>query len=155
MAEPVGINGTAAGLVSLGLQLYNDISRYIDVVKGRQQDLNFIRRQCENFRRCIDAIEAAMLTPRFRSLVSSDALDPSTQSCQSELSALNELVFRLQGSSSPSLTMSEKLRERERQLAFPFHRENLIELEKRLESTTTVLQLAMQAFGLCVVQIPH
>ncbi|KAF4491020.1 hypothetical protein CGGC5_v001657 [Colletotrichum fructicola Nara gc5] len=113
MAEPVGITGTAAGLISLGLQLYSEISNYLDAVKGRQQDLDFARHQCASLKRRIDAIDAAITSPGFLPMVSRDALDSSVQGCQRELGALNELVLRLQGPSSPVSTVSAKLREKD------------------------------------------
>ncbi|KAK2759261.1 hypothetical protein CKAH01_16677 [Colletotrichum kahawae] len=113
MAEPVGITGTAAGLVSLGLQLYSEISSYLAAYKGRQKDLDFARHQCATLKRCIDAIDAAITSPGFRPTVSRDALDASVQDCQRELDALNELVVGLQGPSLPATTVPAKLRETE------------------------------------------
>ncbi|KAH0427776.1 hypothetical protein CcaCcLH18_09482 [Colletotrichum camelliae] len=155
MAEPVGMIGTAAGLVSLGLQLYGEISNYLDAVKGRQQDLDFARHQCANLKRCIDAIDAAITSPTFLPMGSRDILDASVQDCQRELSALKELVLRLQGPSSTASTVSAKLREKGRKLAFPFLRKGMQELENRLESTINVLQLSSQTFGLDVLLTTH
>ncbi|EQB47718.1 hypothetical protein CGLO_13105 [Colletotrichum gloeosporioides Cg-14] len=149
MAEPVGIAGTAAGLVSLGLQLYGEISSYLAAYEGRQQDLDFAKLQCDNLKRCIDAINSAAL-PR-----TSDALTASLQSCQKELNALNDLVKGLQGPSTPSTTLSKKLREKGKKLAYPFQREGLRELRERLESTVPVLQLATQTLGLDVLLATH
>ncbi|KAF0317341.1 hypothetical protein GQ607_015388 [Colletotrichum asianum] len=155
MAEPVGIIGTAAGLVSLGLQLYGEISNYLDAVKGRQEDLDFARRQCMNLKRCIDAIDTAITSPTFLLTGSRDTLDASVQDCQRELGALNELVLRLQGPPSPASTVSAKLREKGRKLAFPFLRKGMQELESRLESTINVLQLSTQTLGLDVLRTTH
>ncbi|KAL3292573.1 ankyrin repeat-containing protein [Colletotrichum asianum] len=155
MAEPVGIIGTAAGLVSLGLQLYGEISNYLDAVKGRQEDLDFARRQCMNLKRCIDAIDTAITSPTFLLTGSRDTLDASVQDCQRELGALNELVLRLQGPPSPASTVSVKLREKGRKLAFPFLRKGMQELESRLESTINVLQLSTQTLGLDVLRTTH
>ncbi|KAF4915201.1 hypothetical protein CGCVW01_v010389 [Colletotrichum viniferum] len=149
MAEPVGITGTAAGLVSLGLQLYGEISSYLAAYKGRKQDLDFAKLQCDNLKRCIDAINSAALPP------TSDALTASLQSCQKELDALNDLVKRFQDPSSPAATLSRKLRERGKKLAYPFQREGLRELKERLESTVPVLQLATQTLGLDVLLATH
>ncbi|KAJ3956031.1 hypothetical protein N0V92_007428 [Colletotrichum tropicale] len=142
MAEPVGITGTAAGLVSLGLQLYGEISSYLAAYKGRQQDLDFAKLQCDNLKRCIDAINSASLPP------TSDALTATLQSCQKEFDALNDLVKGLQGPFSPAATLSDKLREKGKKLKYPFQREGLRELKERLESTVPVLQLATQTLGL-------
>ncbi|KAK1983654.1 hypothetical protein LZ30DRAFT_473910 [Colletotrichum cereale] len=151
MAEPVGITGTAAGLVSLGLQLYGEISKYLSAVKGRQKDLDRARRHHQNLQRCIDAIAAATSSSRVNNAQTNTALKSCVLSCNVELRALEALVARLQGPSTPSGgVLSAKLGEKGRQYAFPFHRESILELERTLESTNGVLQTALQTLGLDV-----
>ncbi|KAK1849319.1 hypothetical protein CCHR01_08074 [Colletotrichum chrysophilum] len=150
MAEVAGILGTTAGLISQGIQVYGAISKYLEAVKGIQRELDSARRLGDNLKRCIDAISVATSKPSFRNLASRDPLDATLASCQSELVALEALVMRLQGPSAPISTISGRFREKGRKLAFPFHRETMIELEKRLGSAIVVLQTAMQAFGLFI-----
>ncbi|KAK1564256.1 uncharacterized protein LY79DRAFT_136399 [Colletotrichum navitas] len=152
MAEPVGITGTAAGLVSLGLQLYGEISKYLSAVKGRQKDLDRARRHHQTLQMCVDAIAAATSSSRGNNAQTDAALSACVLSCESELRALEALVARLQGPSTPADgVLSAKLREKGRQYAFPFHRESIIELERTLESTNGVLQTALQTLGLDAV----
>ncbi|KAF5593866.1 uncharacterized protein FSUBG_9639 [Fusarium subglutinans] len=50
MAESVGITGTAAGIVTFGLQLYTGISEYLDAIKGVTKTFNVQgnrQRHCE------------------------------------------------------------------------------------------------------------
>ncbi|KAF5661953.1 ankyrin repeat-containing protein [Fusarium circinatum] len=50
MAEPVGITGTAVGIVSFGLKLYTGISEYLDAIKGVTKTFNMQgsrQRHCE------------------------------------------------------------------------------------------------------------
>ncbi|KAK1996914.1 hypothetical protein LX36DRAFT_682104 [Colletotrichum falcatum] len=149
MAEPVGITGTAAGLVSLGLQLYGEISKYLNAVKGRQKDLGRARRHCQTLQMCIDAIAAAASPSRGNNAQTDAALNACVLSCESELRALEALVARLQGPPTPAGgSLSAKLREKGREYAFPFHRESILELERTLESTNGVLQTALQTLGL-------
>ncbi|KAK2025518.1 hypothetical protein LX32DRAFT_567856 [Colletotrichum zoysiae] len=148
MAEPVGITGTAAGLVSLGLQLYGEISKYLNAVKGRQKDLDRARRHHQTLQMCMDAIAAATSSSRGNNAQTNAALNACVLSCESELSALKALVDRLQGPpSAAGGALSTKLREKGRQYAFPFHRESILELERMLESTNGVLQTALQTLG--------
>ncbi|KAK2006021.1 hypothetical protein LZ32DRAFT_570907, partial [Colletotrichum eremochloae] len=151
MAEPVGITGTAAGLVSLGLQLYGEISKYLSAVKGRQKDLDRARRHHQTLQMCMDAIAAATPSSRRNNTQIDVALKACILSCESELRALEALVARLQGPSTPtSGVLSAKLREKGRQYAFPFHRDSILELERALESTNGVLQTALQTLDLDV-----
>ncbi|KAK2054671.1 hypothetical protein LY76DRAFT_522066 [Colletotrichum caudatum] len=156
MAEPVGITGTAAGLVLLGLQLHGEISKYLNAVKGRQKDLDRARRHHQALQMCMDALAAATSSSRGNNAQIDAALNTCILSCESELSALRALVDRLQGPSTPAGgALSAKLREKGRQYAFPFHRESIIELEKTLESTNEVLQTALQTLGLWCCGLKH
>ncbi|EFQ25987.1 uncharacterized protein GLRG_01131 [Colletotrichum graminicola M1.001] len=155
MAEPVGITGTAAGLVSLGLQLYGEISKYLSAVKGRQKDLERARGHHQNLQMCLGAIANATSSSRGNNAQAYAAVNACILSCKSELRALEALVARLQGPSTPAGCMlSTKLREKGRQYTFPFHRESILKLKRRLESTNVVLQTALQTLGLwqCVLR---
>ncbi|KAK1960719.1 hypothetical protein LY78DRAFT_685417 [Colletotrichum sublineola] len=149
MAEPVGITGTAAGLVSLGLQLYGEISKYLSAVKGRQKDLDRARRHHQTLQMCMDAIAAATSSSRGNNAQADAALKACILSCESKLRALEALVARLQGpSTATGGVLSAKLREKGRQYAFPFHRESILELERTLEFTNGALQTALQTLDL-------
>lgn len=148
MAEPVGITGTAAGLVSLGLQLYDGINKYLGAVKGRQKDLDSARRLAETMQKCLRAINEAKESTTDASVTVSDAVSDCVFSCENELKALEALVTRLQGSTTPAETLSAKAKEKARKYTFPFHRDSILELEGRLHSTNQVLQTALHALGL-------
>ncbi|EWY92315.1 hypothetical protein FOYG_05891 [Fusarium oxysporum NRRL 32931] len=49
MAEAFGIDGSAFGTVSLGLQLFNEISKYLDSVEGRDEDLERAKNYARDF----------------------------------------------------------------------------------------------------------
>lgn len=148
MAEPVGITGTAAGLVSLGLQLYSEISKYIDAVKGRKRDLEAARRHAKMLQKCLTAIDEATSSTNTTLSASNDAVEACVIACRDELQGLESLVARLRGPTAPADTLSAKAREKGRQLFYPFRKDSIIELEKRLASTNDVLQTALHALGM-------
>ncbi|KAK7424487.1 hypothetical protein QQX98_000452 [Neonectria punicea] len=150
MAEPVGITGTAAGLVSLGLQLYGEISKYLDAVESRQRDLDFARRQTTTLQQCLDAVRLATSTPKKNNATTSKTVNSCVVACEDELKALEALVTRLTGPKTQENTPSAKLRDKGRQYAFRFHRESILELEAKLSATNGVLQTALQTLGLNV-----
>ncbi|TDZ21619.1 hypothetical protein Cob_v005491 [Colletotrichum orbiculare MAFF 240422] len=150
MAEPVGITGTAAGLVSLGLQLYGEISKYIDAVKGRKRDLATASRHAETLRICLTAIDD-VVSSNNNSKAAEDAVDSCMLSCKDEVKELEALITRLRGpiSTTPD-TFSAKIKEKGRQLSYPFHRESVLMLERRLDSTNGVLRTALHSLELNV-----
>ncbi|EQB57837.1 hypothetical protein CGLO_01988 [Colletotrichum gloeosporioides Cg-14] len=148
MADPLGIAGTAAGLVSLGLQLYGEISKYVKGVKGREEDLRAARQNAEILRKCLNAIKGATASTNTAQTASKDAVDECIASVKDELKQLEDLLTRLRGSEAPANTLSAKARKKGRQLLYPFHKDSIVDLEKRLASTNDVLQTALHALGM-------
>lgn len=145
MADPVGIVGTAAGIVSLGLQLYGGITTYCDALEGREDDLASARAQLDSLRDSLVTIQSVL-----PSLVSATASTgssispPIVRECEKELSQLDTLLQELAGSS----TSTKKLKDRVKTLRFPFRRDNLMKLEDRLHKTNAVFQTALSVFHL-------
>ncbi|KAF5500273.1 hypothetical protein CGCS363_v007494 [Colletotrichum siamense] len=148
MADPLGIAGTAAGLVSLGLQLYGDIFKYIKAVNGREDDLEAARKNAEILRKCLIAIKGATASTNIAQMATKDAVDECVASCKDELKQLEALLTRLRGPEAPAETLSARTRERGRRLMYPFRKDSIAELETRLASTNAVLQTALNALGL-------
>ncbi|KAF4485453.1 hypothetical protein CGGC5_v008467 [Colletotrichum fructicola Nara gc5] len=75
MADPLGIAGTAAGLVSLGLQLYGEIFKYIKAVNGREDDLKAARKNAEILKKCLLAIKGTTALTNIAHMATKDAVD--------------------------------------------------------------------------------
>ncbi|KAF6803109.1 hypothetical protein CSOJ01_11127 [Colletotrichum sojae] len=145
MAEPVG---TAVGVLSLYLQLYTTITKSLDAVGGRDRDLTSARYQAQTLRQCLSLIDSVVSQARKRHATASDAVDAWISACETELKALEALVVRLQGSTTPAATISGKAKAKAKKYTFPFRKESILELEKRLLSTHQVLQTDLHALGL-------
>ncbi|CAI0655254.1 unnamed protein product [Colletotrichum noveboracense] len=148
MADPLGIAGTAAGLVSLGLQLYGEISKYIKAVKGREDDLRVARQNAEVLKKCLNAIKGATSSTNIAQTASKDAVEECVASCIDELKQLDELLTHLRDSTTPADSLSAKVKAKGRQLMYPLHKDDIVDLEKRLTSTNDVLQTALHALGI-------
>ncbi|KAF0324191.1 hypothetical protein GQ607_008621 [Colletotrichum asianum] len=148
MADPLGIAGTAAGLVSLGLQLYGEISKYIKAVKGRDEDLRAARQNAEVLRKCLNAIKGATSSTNVAQTASKDAVEECVASCIDELKQLDQRLTRLRGSTTPADSLSAKVKAKGRQLMYPFHKDDIVDLERRLASANDVLQAALHALGM-------
>lgn len=57
MAEAFGIAGSAFGTVSLGLQLFTEISKYLNSVEGRDEDLERAKNYARDFQSSLIALE--------------------------------------------------------------------------------------------------
>ncbi|KAF7536095.1 hypothetical protein G7054_g4821 [Neopestalotiopsis clavispora] len=143
MAEPVGIVGTAVGIISFGLQLYSAIATYIDALDGRKDDLALARVQLDSLRDSITAIQSALPSSPSGGTGTS-TIPPIVTECKTELDQLEALLLDLVGSN----TSGNKLKERIKTLKFPFRRDSLMKLEDRLHKTNSVFQTALSVLNL-------
>ncbi|KAH6654578.1 hypothetical protein BKA67DRAFT_691580 [Truncatella angustata] len=144
MGDAVGAVGTAAGLVSLGLQLYNGISTYLEALESRKDDLKSAQAQLTNLRRSLAVVDDVL--PQLALIRGSavDTVSSSLEQCKAELSQLDIFVKKLVGISASSSTFKERMK----LLKFPFNRHNLAMLEERLHKTNNVFQTVISTFHL-------
>ncbi|KAH8203374.1 hypothetical protein TruAng_002469 [Truncatella angustata] len=111
MGDAVGAVGTAAGLVSLGLQLYNGISTYLDALESRKDDLKSAQAQLTNLRRSLAVVDDVL--PQLALIRGSavDTVSSSLEQCKAELSQLDIFVQKLQACRLNSLDIGSKISE--------------------------------------------
>lgn len=94
MAESVGIVGTAAGLVSLGIQLYSGTATNLDSFKDRDYDLKAATAQLASLRQSLVIIEQSL--PRLASQQYHTAsLISYMACCKEELGKLDDMLQQL------------------------------------------------------------
>lgn len=148
MADPLSVAGLATGLVSLGLQVYNGISTYLDAIHGRDVDLALVRRNAKGIEDTVRIIERYI--PQFqtqRQTVSS-LVKESIQSCEGELVSAQQFLLKLETSNSSDASFKNSLRKQKQKLTYPFHRPHLDRLEHRLEIVSGALQTALLVLGM-------
>ncbi|KAF5005546.1 hypothetical protein FDECE_8017 [Fusarium decemcellulare] len=153
MAEPVGITGTAVGIVSLGLQLYTGISDYLDAVKGRDEDLRHAKELAKTLQASLRAIDDTMKNAKYDSTVAKDAVEECKSSCETEFKALGALLKHLQG---PVIAPVDRIAQAKRSLqkwTYPFNKRDIVRLENRLSSTNGVLQTALMTLQMSISNI--
>jgi len=145
MADPISITSTAAGLVSLGIQVYDGLSKYLGAIKARAEELSSARRQADTLRSLLTAIEAALPSFRTEHAAETSPAQACLQACQTELGNLRAALSELEDKTSQQLAgMRGKIAEGKRKLTYPFHRERLERLEQRIHSVNSSLQLAIE-----------
>jgi len=171
MAEAAGIAGTAAGIVSLGIQLYSGISSYLEAIKGRKEDLAAVSRHLQSLRAAVRVLETAIPRLLTQHQAASDAVQHCLQNCNHQMKALEALFATLVDSpslqstseprgeasqttstpSGPSARVVAKLRDGKKKLSYPFERPKLEILEGRVRDVNATLKTAMLSLGLWVV----
>jgi hypothetical protein len=150
MADPISIVGTAAGLVSLGLQVYGGIKNYLNAVQSRQEDIAGVCRQVHVLKDALDAIEGSIQSRSVNDHTSVSVAVSCLQSCEIELNALKTILSDLTTSplASARSTLRAKIKEEKRKLTYPFQRSNIARLEERLRNVNLTLHTALHALGM-------
>ena len=150
MADPLSIIGTAAGLVSLGLQVYGGIKDYLDAIQTSQEDIAGIYRHATGLKDALDAIAGVIRSRSLNSPTSAPAAMSCLLSCHAELNVLSGVLAELLSSPLTSSTsaLRTKISEGKRKLTYPFKRSNILKLEDRLRNANLTLHTALHALGM-------
>jgi hypothetical protein len=150
MAYPLSIIGTAAGLVSLGLQAYGGTKDYLDAIQTSQDDIAGIQRHATGLKDALDAIGGVIRSRSLNGQTSAPTAVSCLVSCHAELNALGGVLAQLTSSPSTSNTntLRTKISEGKRKLTYPFKRSNIIKLEDRLRTANLTLHTALHALGM-------
>ncbi|KAK6081601.1 hypothetical protein SCUP515_02848 [Seiridium cupressi] len=153
MAEAFGLIASAAGIMSLGLQVYKGVASYIEGVKDRKPDLSAISRQANIPQDIVNALQLA--APQIDAILKTNGspLLSSLKTVEGELWALKLFLGSLQDVSSESPNLASRLKEQKRKLTYPFHRPTLEQLHRRLESANHALQTSLQVVNFSIAHV--
>lgn len=148
MADPFSVASGVAGLVSLGISLCNGLHRYLDAVKGRQEDITKVTQRVRLLESTVEALQDCerRLGGRYEKAATTVAV--CLQLCGDELRALETTIKGLEPPSTPSNSVMNKLDRGKLALAYPFNRQNLLRVEDQLSRVTGILNTAVQALTL-------
>ncbi|KAF5500508.1 hypothetical protein CGCS363_v006030 [Colletotrichum siamense] len=148
MAE---VLGTVVGVVSLGIQVSSAISAYIEGVQCRKEEVESTIRYRRSFQLLLTQIGTLKENLPTSSVPSTIALDGALKAAGAQILQLDSFMGKVlvQDSSSSSETpASHKFRDQKKKLFYPFRRDQLISLDKRLQAINIALQSAMQVMEL-------
>ncbi|WKT52941.1 hypothetical protein QSH57_003503 [Fusarium oxysporum f. sp. vasinfectum] len=149
MAEAFGIAGSAFGTVSLGLQLFKEISQYLDDIDGREEDLKQARNFATNIQISINALDVAVSNAPNDDLTTKNSIDLCKVSCVSAVNNLLAVVKELRG---PIISVPNSNAARTKELCaklkYPFKKQNIEKLEENLSRTNSALQTILQVVQL-------
>ncbi|KAF5642507.1 uncharacterized protein FTJAE_3664 [Fusarium tjaetaba] len=149
MAEAFGIAGSVFGTVSLGLQLFKEISLYLDDIDGREEDLKEARDYATNIQLSLNALNTAISNAPTGDPATKNAIDSCKASWVSTVSNLLAVVKELRGSTISTLNSNTaKAKELCTKLKYPFKKQNIEKLEDILSRTNSVLQTILQVYQL-------
>ncbi|KAF5661963.1 ankyrin repeat-containing protein [Fusarium circinatum] len=151
MADPVGITGTAVGVISFGLQLYTGITQYLDAVKGRDEDLQRAKQYANAFQASLKVLGDTILKVNDQQAAAKNVIQDCKISCEAEITALGALLNDLKGPQHPQCDRISRIEGSLQKWSYPFKQRNLSRLEERLESANSVLKLSLLTLQLAIL----
>ncbi|KAF5686269.1 hypothetical protein FCIRC_2987 [Fusarium circinatum] len=143
MAEAFGIAGSAFGTVSLGIQLFTEISNYLSSVEGRDEDLERAKTYALDFHSSLIALETLASTTGISDSDLERVINQGQANCASAIKNLSKMVAELKGQGPIPNSRTSKARNLYIKLKYPFKKQNLENLEKQLFNTVSVLKFAL------------
>lgn len=147
----VEVLGTVVGVVSLVIQVSSAISAYIEGVQCRKEEVESTIRYRRSFQLLLTQIGTLKDNLPTSSVPSTIALDGALKAAGAQILQLDSFMGKVlvQDSSSSSETpASHKFRDQKKKLFYPFRKDQLISLDKRLQAINIALQSAMQVMEL-------
>lgn len=143
MAEAFGIAGSAFGTVSLGLQLYSEISQYLNSVEGRDEDLERARNYARTLQSSLNALTTWASSAGISNNEIESLINQGQANCKVAIRDLFNIVTELKGPDVIPNSRTSKVKTIYVRLKYPFKKQNLEKLEKQLFDTIIVLQFAL------------
>ncbi|RKK29440.1 hypothetical protein BFJ65_g1361 [Fusarium oxysporum f. sp. cepae] len=143
MAEAFGIAGSAFGTISLGLQLFTEISKYLDSVEGRDEDLERAKNYARDFQSSLISLRTWASNTGFSDTDLERAINQGQANCAGAINDLSKMVAELKGQDLKPNSRTSKARTLYVKLKYPFKKQNLENLEKQLFNAISVLQFAL------------
>jgi hypothetical protein len=147
MADPLSVAGLAAGVVSLGIQVSQGITAYIDALQCRDDDIASVKKRNDSLRKMLRVIETPRSHLEGDHQVATTAIRECLDSCNTELIALDNFVIHLTTCDESTTGFIDKVKNKSKRLLYPFSRSKLEQLETRLRDANMALQLALQILG--------
>jgi len=148
--DPISVAGGVFGVLSLGIQIENWATTYVDGVKCQQQDIESARSQLRCMEEGLRSILTTIGGSGFLDRLDDDmmAVCKCVEACKVEIKALETLLFELTGTGengrdTTRMGLMRRLKEQKKRLAYPYKRDNLLRLEGRLGRVNGVLGVTL------------
>lgn len=148
MADPLSLAASAAGLISLGIQVTQGINTYLGALKGRQEDLDAVHRKNDALRHIVESVKSTVFSPQPLNRSHAVVAD-CIATCEGELAGLETLVAQLAGCKNAK-TWKARLQNQSKKLSYPFQQSKVEQLSRRLDQANGTLQTSLQGLGLYV-----
>ncbi|KAH6628337.1 hypothetical protein F5144DRAFT_578730 [Chaetomium tenue] len=146
--DPLSVGGLALAVVSLGLQVTESITTYIEAFDCQDHEISSLRQQNGLLQRALQIVEKELQRLQHDHQDATAQVRECLDSCEKELEAMKVLLADLAAWKQPTTSRTNRIRNKGKRLLYPFVRKKLLQLEERLGNANNALQLALQILGL-------
>ncbi|KAL6918227.1 hypothetical protein FSST1_009722 [Fusarium sambucinum] len=145
MFDPIGVAGTAVGIVSLGIQVLQGLMKYVQAVKGSKEEIEEIIQEVQRVVSLFYNLNNVL--PEVNSRKCTQSLHNSLGSCYTKLEKLQDF---LNGLKLPQLSTSASttIRNTTRSIIYPFQQAKLYSLHQSLRKDLGDLRLAVEILSM-------
>ena len=147
MADPLSAAGTAVGVVSLGLQVFQGLIKYYSHFKAHDEDIAYLVLKSESLQNILQSLNSLLKRAEVGPANISTQVRNAVGICETRLQKLL-LAVKKYGNLEIPVTREERLRAIRKRALYPFKQTTLQELNVTLEGLTIDLQLALQILSL-------
>lgn len=145
MTDPFGAGASAAGFISLGLEVAKGLVWYVGAVQGRKDELEAVSRQVKDFNSSLDVIKNVSSSPARKHQLAGSKVQEALSAGMQDLKDLRQFLEKLKDDPTQGPGFKVKLKQTGKRMVFPFHRESLDRLQQQLQRANASLSLAIQA----------
>ena len=149
MSDPLSVAASAAGLLSLGIEVYKGLKWYLVSVKGRKEEIQHALRDVEKLHPILSSLLHSLPSIQRKRPVDCANIQKCFDESKDSLLKLEGLLSELSGRSNP-MSARGKIKEFTRAIAFPFREDHLRALRQHLEEVLSRLELSVVITSLYV-----
>lgn len=145
-AEGLGLAASVAGLLSLGLQITSGITKYLDALDRREDDLAHVRNLNKALITTLSTLEIVVSGLPNQGLTFTSGVVQDIQRCKLGLGDLEKLRIELTDSDQRNWTT--RLRNKKKKFTYKFRETKMQQLAERLQQSNQLLQLTLSGLQL-------
>lgn len=143
MADPLSITGVAIGLVSLGLEVCQGLTKYYESWKTHDDDIRRALEKIDSLHSTLRALERILNQPDFSSLSTVQNVQSIIVPFQTGINEVQDILDKCR-STTAGLNSKDKLHSIRKKALYPFKRDTLQSLEASVAQLHGTLNTAVQ-----------
>jgi hypothetical protein len=150
MADPFSVAGTAVGITSLGIQIFQILYTYYSQHKGFHDDIDKLLQQVEGLQGILESLRQVKERFQIADHAPSSQLHLALEACEATLRQLKHMADKC-STTKQAADMQSRIRNARKRPIWPYKKDTLSDMQAVLGRFQDNLSLALQGAGLNVM----